>query len=212
LGDVLGDAMAARTLVPPGGRPLPTNYIVGGHSAGGHFASEVGQRLVVKGYPNLKGAILFDGVAAEGFTANLQAISASGQRPVLQTSARPSIINLFNNANGALASLGADFVGIQLVWSKYSAKIAPTGGSCHIDSEGNNTDVIGIAGALCTPNDIQTARLREFTSVWARDMATGSYTSSYYCSNADNLATCGAAATALLGGTFPLATVIPNSP
>ena len=59
--------MAARTLVPPGGRSLPTNYIVAGHSAGGHFASEVGQRLVVKGYPNLKGAILFDGVAAGGF-------------------------------------------------------------------------------------------------------------------------------------------------
>ena len=33
LGDSLGDLLSARTLTPPGGRALPTNYIVGGHSA-----------------------------------------------------------------------------------------------------------------------------------------------------------------------------------
>jgi len=211
LGNTVGDVLSARTLTPPGGRSLPVNYIVGGHSAGGHFASAVGARLVVNGYANLKGAILFDAVAAEGFTANLQAISASGSRPVLQIAARPSVINLFNNAFGALASLGADFVGIQLVWSSYGAGIAPLGGSCHIDAEGDNTDIIGIAGAGCSPNDTQVARLRDFSSIWAKDMATGSYTATHWCGNSDDLSTCGSAAMALLGGNLPLAAVIPNS-
>jgi hypothetical protein len=211
LGNAFGDALTARSITPPSGRALPAKYIVGGHSAGGHFASVVGARLAANGYPNLKGAVLFDGVASDGFTANLQAISAGATRPVLQISARPSVINLFNNANGALASLGAGFVGIQLVWTSYNLGVFPTGGSCHIDSEGENTDALGVAGSLCSPNSTQTARLRDFGSTWAKDLATGSYTSSYYCTNSDNLSTCGSKANSLLGGSLPYAAVIPNS-
>ncbi len=210
LGNALGDALNARTITPPNGKALPVNYIVGGHSAGGHFASVVGARLAAKGYAGLKGAILFDGVASDGFTANLQAISAGGTRPGLQIAARPSVSNLFNNAFGALASLGANFVGIQLVWSSYSGVI-PVGGSCHIDSEGENTDAIGILGAACTPSSTQVSRLRDFGSTWAKDLATGSYTTSYYCANSDNLSTCGSKALTVLGGSLPYAAVIPNS-
>jgi hypothetical protein len=211
LGNALGNILSARTLTPPNGKALPAKYIVGGHSAGGHFASVVGARLAANGYANLKGAILFDGVAADGFTANLQAISAGGTRPVLQVAARPSVINLFNNAFGALASLGADFVGIQLVWTKYNLGFSPSGGSCHIDAEGDNTDAIGVLGAACSPNSTQTARLRDFSSTWAKDMATGSYTASHYCGNSDSLSTCGSTAMTILGGSLPLAAVIPNS-
>lgn len=211
LGNTLGDALNARTVTPPNGRALPAKYIVGGHSAGGHFASVVGARLASQGYADLKGAILFDGVASDGFTANLQAVSAGGTRPVLQIAARPSLANLANNAFGALASLGADFVGIQLVWTKYNAGISPSGGSCHIDAEGENTDVIGVLGAGCSPNGTQVARLRDYGSTWAKDMANGTYTASHYCGNSDDLSTCGSTAMTILGGTLPLAAVIPNS-
>jgi acetyl esterase/lipase len=66
----------SRALSPPQGTALPRRYIVGGHSAGGHFASVVGARLANLGHPNLRGAILADAVAADGFSSNLQAISA----------------------------------------------------------------------------------------------------------------------------------------
>ena len=102
-------------------------------------------------------------------------------------------------------------VGIQLVWTKYNAGISPSGGSCHIDAEGDNTNTIGILGAGCSPNSTQTARLRDFGSTWAKDMATGSYTASHYCGNSDNLSTCGSTAMTILGGSLPLAAVIPNS-
>ncbi|KAK3315880.1 hypothetical protein B0H66DRAFT_592161 [Apodospora peruviana] len=211
LGDHLGDELSARTLKPPGGRALPFNYIVGGHSAGGHFASVVGARLVTKGYAGLKGAILFDGVASDGFTANLQAISASGSRPVLQMAARPSLANLFNNAFEAFASLGADFVGIQLVWTSYTSGVAPTGGSCHIDAEGENTDIIGIIGAGCTPDKTQVDRLREFGATWASDLATGIHTATHWCANSRNLDTCGREIKRLVDRTFPLAALVRNS-
>ncbi|MFI6454868.1 hypothetical protein ACIBF6_25285 [Streptosporangium amethystogenes] len=210
LGNQLGDLLSSRAITPPNGKALPVKYIVGGHSAGGHFASVVGARLAGNGYSNLKGAILFDAVAASGFTENLLALSAGNTRPVLQIAARPSVINLFNNSFGALAALGSNFVGIQLVWTKYTLGI-PSGGSCHIDSEGENTDAIGILGATCSPNATQTSWLRDFASTWARDLATGSYTASHYCTNSDNLSTCGTKANVVLGGSLPLAAVIPNS-
>ncbi|ROO85146.1 alpha/beta hydrolase family protein [Actinocorallia herbida] len=212
LADTLGAALSARTLTPPNGKALPQKYIVGGHSAGGHFASAVGAKLNADGYANFKGAILFDPVASDGFTANLQAISQNGARPVLAVAARPSVINLFNNSFGALADLGADFVGIQLVWTKYVLG-SPSGGSCHIDVEGENTDVIGVAGALCSPNSTQTARLRGMASTWAKDLATGSYTATHYCTDSDDLSTCGSYVNTFLApsGSLPYAAVIPNS-
>ncbi|MFD1826438.1 MULTISPECIES: alpha/beta hydrolase [Mumia] len=207
LATIFGNALADRTVVPPNSKPLPVKYIVGGHSAGGQFAALVGQQLTTRGYPNLKGAIMFDPVAAEGFTAAVEAVSANGARPVLSIAARPSVINLFNNSYGALTGLDNPFVGIQLVWSKYVLGI-PTGGSCHIDSEGEDTDAIGIAGALCNPNSTQTARLRDFASTWAKDLATGTYTASHYCTNADAISTCGSVVKDLVDRTFPVAAPI----
>ena len=98
----------------------PRRIVVGGHSAGGHFASAVGARLAAKGSTALKGAVMFDPVAADGFSANLKAISAGGTRPVLSVAARPSVINLSNNSFGALKDLANPFVGVQLVWSGFA--------------------------------------------------------------------------------------------
>ena len=203
----LGDLLTSRALTPPGGRTLPQRYIVGGHSAGGHFASELGARLDATGYPHLAGAILFDPVASGGFTANLEAIADGTRRPVLAVTARPSLTNLFNNSAEALVGLDSAYVGIQLVWSKYTLGI-PSGGSCHIDVEGENTDLIGIAGAGCSASATQTARLRDFGATWARDLATGTRTSAYYCTDANVVTPCGAKVRDLVDRSLPLAAPI----
>jgi hypothetical protein len=210
LGNEFGDLLNSRAITPPASKPLPVNYIVGGHSAGGQFASTVGARLDSLGYANLKGAVLFDAVAADGFSANLQAISDGGARKVLEVAARPSITNLSNNSFGALTALPGEYVGIQLVWTGFFLG-APYGGSCHTDVEGENTDFIGTAGALCSPNSTQTSRLRDFGSTWAKDLATGTTTSAYYCTNEDNLATCGSKVRDLVVRTLPVAATIQAS-
>lgn len=207
LGNALGDLLASRALAPPGGAALPQNYIVGGHSAGGHFASVVGSRLDSVGYPDLEGAILFDPVADSGFTANVQAISDGGTRKVLSVAARPALINLFNNSFDALEGLPNGFVGIQLVWSGYFFGF-PYGGSCHTDVEGNNGDIVGNIAAGCTPSSFNVNKLREFASVWASDMATGSTTSAYWCSDQYNTNTCGSKVRSLVTGWLPKAALI----
>ncbi|MBM9459495.1 hypothetical protein JK386_06240 [Nocardioides sp. zg-536] len=207
LAATVGDWLTARAITPPNGKPLPTAYVVGGHSAGGHFASAVGARLAANGYPQLKGAVLFDAVAAEGFSANLQAISAGGARRVLQVAARPSVTNLANNSFGALNDLDSGFVGIQLVWSSYFLG-APIGGSCHTDVEGEDTDLVGTAGALCSPSSTQTQRLRDFGSTWARDLATGTTTAAYHCVDDQVLASCGSKVRDLADRSLPLAAPI----
>jgi hypothetical protein len=209
LGRALGDVLATRALTPPNGKALPVPYIVGGHSAGGHFASVVGARLAERGYAGLKGAVLFDPVAADGFTANLQAISANGTRPVLSVAARPSVINLNNNSFGALKALPNTFVGVQLVWSGFVFGF-PYGGSCHTDVEGENGDAIGNTAALCTPNTTQVARLRDLSSTWARDLATGTRTAASWCTDARTKSTCGSKVLSLVGGSLPVALLIPT--
>ncbi|GAB2859538.1 hypothetical protein GCM10022221_68810 [Actinocorallia aurea] len=210
LAATVGDALSARTITPPSGNPLPVKYIVGGHSAGGHFASAVGKRLADNGYADFKGAVLFDPVAATGFDANVQGISAGGTRPVLAVAARSALINSSNNAFAPLASIGAGFVGVQLLWSSASGTTG-TGASCHVDVEGENTNWIGTLAAGCSPTTTNTARLRDLGSTWAKDLATGTYTATHYCTNSDTPATCGSTVSALLGGTLPLAALIPNS-
>ncbi|MCU1370050.1 MAG: hypothetical protein JWO77_1244 [Ilumatobacteraceae bacterium] len=208
LGNALGDALAARTIVPPGGRALPTRFVVGGHSAGGHFASVVGARLAAKAPTALKGAVLFDAVAADGFSANLAAISAGGSRPVLEVAARPSIINLSNNSFGALKALPNTFVGVQLVWSSFFFGI-PLGGSCHTDVEGDNGDVIGNTAALCTPSSTQVSRLRELGSNWAYDVATDTRTAAYWCTSSQDKNSCGTKVKSWVTGGLPTSALIP---
>lgn len=210
LGDAFGDLLNSRAIAPPLGKPLPQNYIVGGHSAGGHFASVVGARLDALGYPNLKGAILFDGVAAGGFSANLQAIADNGARKVLSVAAAPSLANSTNNQFGALKDLPGEYVGIQLKWSKFSL-ITYTGASCHTDVEGENGDLIGNVASGCTPTGTNTSRLRDFGSTWAKDLATGTTTSAYYCTNENAMSTCGSKVRDLVDRTFPLAATIDAS-
>lgn len=182
-GRALGDAMASRTLTPPNGATLPTKYIVGGHSAGGQFATVVGARLVSRGYPEFRGAVMLDPVAGDGFSANL---AAFGNRPVLTVAARSNAFNAFNNAFAALRGMPGDYPGVQLTYAGY-VKGIPYGGSCHTDAEGENGDALANLAVACSPNASNVARLREFASVWAADLAAGTQTAGYYCQSG----TCG---------------------
>jgi pimeloyl-ACP methyl ester carboxylesterase len=208
LGRALGDLLASRELAPPAGKALPERYVVGGHSAGGNFAGVVGARLAELGYPSLEGAVLFDPVAAGGFTANLQAISAAGSRPVLSVASSPAFANLFNNSFGALKDLSNTFVGVQLNWTGFFFGF-PYGPSCHTDVEGENSDLLAGIAIACTPTAANTSRLRELSSTWASDLAMGTRTAPYWCTDARIRSTCGSKVAALVGGGLPVAALIP---
>lgn len=178
LARAFADVLASRNVLAPDGRPLPANLIVGGHSAGGHFATEVGKRLVEVGYPSLKGTVLFDPVAQSGFTNNLMAISMNGARPVLAITSNGSVCNSLNNAYGALRQVQqyavnagkSGFVGLQL-----------TDGSTHVDSEGENTDIIGYGACLnLPPRSSNTQYLRNLSAAWVNDLARGTRDNNAY--------------------------------
>ncbi|WP_374593260.1 alpha/beta hydrolase [Aquabacterium sp.] len=171
LAETLGDALVNGGIVTPDGRGIPAKIIVGGHSAGGHFATRLGWKLNQIAPSRLLGSILFDPVAAGGFTDNLVAISNAGQRPVYAITSNSSLCNQFNNAYGALRQIrnaalanGRDgFVGLQL-----------TSWSTHVDSEGNNTDIIGYGACLQSPpKSTNIGYLRDLSSQWAFDLANG---------------------------------------
>lgn len=176
--EALADTLVSGNVRTPDGRVVPYKIVVGGHSAGGHFASRLGWKLAALAPDRLAGAVLFDPVAAAGFTDNLVAISANGARPVYAVTSNPGTCNTFNNAYGALRQVrntamsnGRDgFVGIQL-----------TSWSTHVDSEGNNTDFIGYSS--CTqlaPRSYNTAYLRDLSGQWAFDIANGTRNATAY--------------------------------
>lgn len=178
----LAEALAAALvagLTAPDGRPVPQRLVVGGHSAGGHFASRLGWALARQAPKRLAGAVMFDPVAADdSFTTNLQAISNKGRRPVLSVTANSGPCNAEHNAYPALRQVQADaqaagrdgFVGAQL-----------TQGSTHVDAEGRNTDLLGwVFCGQGQPREANSTRLRELTATWALDMATKTRRASHY--------------------------------
>jgi hypothetical protein len=154
-----------------GGRALPDKIIVGGHSAGGHFASRLGWKLAALAPQRLLGALLFDPVAAGGFSDNLIEVSALGRRPVYAVSSNPGGCNAQNNAYPALRQVQRDarraggdgFVGLQL-----------TEGSSHVDVEGSDTDLLAVfACQQGPPRPSSTEILRTLVVQWAIDITAG---------------------------------------
>ncbi|MDQ8038105.1 MAG: hypothetical protein REI12_11840 [Pedobacter sp.] len=170
LGIALGEQIANGQLQAPEGRSMPAAIVVGGHSAGGHFATAVGRRLAERNVAGFRGAVLFDPVAAGGFTDNLMAISAGGTRGVFAITSNGSLCNQFNNAYGALKQISNPFVGVQL-----------TSKSTHVDSEGYNTNFLGYVACLQSPpkgNNIQI--LQDMSGVWAADLLNGTHNPDHY--------------------------------
>lgn len=178
----LAEALAVTLLsgiTAPGGRPLPEKIVVGGHSAGGHFASRLGWQLNASAPQRLAGAVLFDPVAADAsFTTNLMAVSATGSRPVLVVSANPNGCNAKNNAYPTLRQLRQDamgagrdgFVGLQL-----------TDRSTHVDVEGRDTNALGVlACGQGRPQPFNVDALRTLAAQWALDQASGLRSEGFY--------------------------------
>lgn len=177
----LADALAA-TLVAgvntPDGTPVPERVVVGGHSAGGAFAVRLGYTLGQLAPQRLAGALLFDPVAAAGFTEQLRFLAAAGTRPVRAVSANASPCNAQNNAYPGLSAALADaaaagnesFVGVQLIDR-----------STHVDAEGSDSDLLGWAACRQGPPRPANVRsLRELAAVWAADLAGGTRSPDYY--------------------------------
>ena len=168
LADALAAGLAAG-LAAPGGRPLPQQVIVGGHSAGGRFAVRLGAQLAELAPQRLAGALLFDPVATAGFEAELRTVSAAGARPVLALFAQAHVCNARLNALPALRQVRQDalaagrsgFVGLRL-----------KGASTHADVEGEDTDWLAVA-ACGRPQPENTASLRALALSWAQAVASG---------------------------------------
>lgn len=171
----LAEALAVTLLsgiTTPDGRAIPEHIVVGGHSAGGLFASRVGWKLDSLAPQRLAGAVLFDPVAAgPSLVGNLRAVSASGRRPVLAVTANAGSCNAQNNAYPALRRVHDDavaagrdgFVGVQFVDR-----------STHVDAEGGDTDSAAVrACRQGPPRPPNTEVLRTLAAQWAFDLATG---------------------------------------
>ena len=177
----LADALAARLVagvLAPDGRTPPERIVVGGHSAGGHFASRLGWKLTALAPQRLAGAVLFDPVAANGFADQLSVLSAAGQRPVLAITANAGGCNANNTAdpglrrvrNEALAAGRDGFVGVQLIDR-----------STHVDSEGKDTDLLGTAACRQgPPRAFNVTYLRQLAAAWALDLVLGTRSAEFY--------------------------------
>lgn len=171
LAEALATTLLGGATAPGVGQPQ--RFVVGGHSAGGHFASRLGWALAQQAPARLAGAVLFDPVAAnDSFTGNVLAIAAAGQRPVLAVNANPGSCNAQNNADPALravAAAGGDgFVGLQLIDR-----------SSHVDVEGRDSNLLGVL-PCGRPLRANTDALRTLAGAWAADAATGMRDPAYY--------------------------------
>jgi hypothetical protein len=177
LADALAQMLVAGVSTPDG-LPVPERIVVGGHSAGGAFAVRLGFTLAQLAPQRLAGAVLFDPVAAAGFSDQIRALAGDGARPVRSLSALPGGCNAQLNALPGLRAVAADaaaagadaFVGVQL-----------TDRSTHVDAEGSDSDVF--AWAACRqgpPRPANVRTLRELAAVWAADLALARRSVDYY--------------------------------
>ena len=153
----------------PDGRAAPPQLIVGGHSAGGLFAAQVGAELSRRQPERLAGALLFDPVGGPAFVQALAGVSAQGRRPVLAVLAPASPCNAQQLGAAALrgvraaaqAAGRAGFVGVEL-----------TGGT-HVDAEGADTEALAVrACGEGWPQPENVAALRALAVHWAAVLAT----------------------------------------
>jgi hypothetical protein len=165
-------------LFMPDERPVPERIVVGGHSAGAHFASRLGWSLAEQAPSRLGGAVLFDPVAGDAsFDDNLSAIGARGTRPVLAITATAHPCNADHNAYNGLRrvmvealEVGRDgFVGLEL-----------TERSTHIDAEGRDTDLLAVLSCGGRPRRGNVDALRMLSGAWALDAALDARRAEYY--------------------------------
>lgn len=168
LAQAVADQLRTNPPTPPNGYLWPSQLVVAGHSAGGAHAGYIAGYLANSAYPGLAGVILFDPVEGPDLQPHLQAAVDAGV-PVRAILANKGSCNSQGSTHGDLKNLtGTDFTGIKL-----------TSRSSHVDAEGSNTD--WLMRFFCgAPQSYNIATVQEFTTAWAEDMITGSYSSDYY--------------------------------
>jgi hypothetical protein len=164
LADEWAAALRAGRVTLPDRSPLPTPWVVAGHSAGGLFAALLGAALVRTEASPLAGTLLFDPVSTRGprFAEALQALSDAG-RPILSLNARPGPCNADGRGRDALQALqdqrGADQVRLLDLGTR----------STHVDVEADDTDALAVT--VCrqgAPQAEVVAQLREESVTFLR--------------------------------------------
>jgi pimeloyl-ACP methyl ester carboxylesterase len=163
----------ARIKAGRSGLPLPSTYILSGHSAGGEVVSYVANKLRTS-YPaqfaKVKSLILLDPVNSPVGLSMADAFNGlkTTSLPMYAISSPPYTAN--SNASGTVeltTDVPRPFLGVRLT----------TG--CHCDAEGASTD------GLCTltsgtPQGQNVTALQALAVAWAVDGAAGTVTGGYY--------------------------------
>ena len=153
--------------------PLPEDFILTGHSAGGNFATSVGAKYISnlsEGDLNyLKGVVMFDGVSqAPLFTDSLDTLIGAGV-PDYQIAAPPQAWNAYGTATELMYQKYADqFYGVQI-------------------DNGSHTDVLSgtnffgwlgtiASGLIVKPSPAGAkSAVRTFATGWINDIYSGVY-------------------------------------
>ena len=168
LAQAVAEQLSTNPPTPPNGYLWPSRLVVAGHSAGGAHAGYIAGYLATEAYSGLAGVILFDPAEGPDLQPHLQAAVDAGV-PVRAILANKGSCNSQGSTHVDLKNLtGTDYTGIKL-----------TSRSSHVDAEGSNTD--WLMRFFCgAPQSYNITTVQEFTSAWAVDMITGSYSSEYY--------------------------------
>jgi pimeloyl-ACP methyl ester carboxylesterase len=130
----LAQALAAWWLSPaarsPDGRAAPVRAVLGGHSAGGLFAAQVGAALAERAPERVAGVLLFDPVGGPPLAQSLQRLAAEPGRALHATLAPPVRCNAMQLALPALQAARVQTV--------------MPAGATHVDAEGEDSDTTAV--------------------------------------------------------------------
>jgi hypothetical protein len=147
--------------------PLPEQFIMAGHSAGGGFAAAVAGFTVDNGAAaggRLRGVVMFDGVSAiSSLTTAVQSLNSSDV-PLYQIAAPPQLWNVFGTTTDELLDLRPDqFIGVVLA------------AGSHVDSMMGSVPLADALAQLITrPSPAgNTAAIYTLSSGWINDMYAG---------------------------------------
>ncbi|MCV7370357.1 beta-propeller fold lactonase family protein [Mycolicibacterium duvalii] len=148
--------------------PLPQQFVLAGHSAGGKLVAVAAGYLTDAGAAgDLKGVVMFDPFSDGDATAGLAKLTGAHAVPVAMISAAPCAWNDWGDNTVEIIDAAPDsFVAIRL-----------DGGS-HIDAEGASSDALGMVGCgVSLPQNA--AALQTITAGWITDFFAGSHDGIY---------------------------------
>lgn len=153
--------------VAPDGRAAPAQAVVGGHSAGGAFAAQVGAALHRLAPQRLAGALLFDPVGGQALAEALSAVGDAGRRPVRAVWAPPAPCNAQQRALPALQRVQSEARGEAQGEGPGDFGMVELASGTHVDAEGEDTEAVAVrACRQGRPRPENTAALRAWAAHW----------------------------------------------